>query len=297
MELHDSYPCSIVIQGKTFASVEHAMQYYKFVYCGANEEVLKYAELIRTQISVENARMLSNERSEDVRADYEYIKDNIKRQVVYAKYVQHPELLSMLFNNNDPTVQETRGLLYGPQKPPPTPYCNWVIEGVLLAASNPGRNSGLVERYIAAGINVFISLQQPGENIATGNDPFAYLNLNQPGREVSVEGLAFQLNNNILTYNLPIADCSITTDEKIYTLACAVIYLIGLKYKILIHCQAGKGRTGTLVCIILGLLYGIRGKDSMILAQRSYQTRQYKGRHTTVPQTTTQKTQVCRILG
>ena len=41
-----------------------------------------------------------------------------------------------------------------------------------------------------------------------------------------------------------------------------------------LHCWGGHGRTGTLVCIMLHLMYGLSATDAMAYCQRTHDLRQ-----------------------
>ncbi len=70
---------------------------------------------------------------------------------------------------------EIRGLICQTIKPPPTNYSNWVIENYLLAAANPARSNDMIEKYISAGLNVYVSLQEIGEANITSDNIYPYI--------------------------------------------------------------------------------------------------------------------------
>lgn len=56
----------------------------------------------------------------------------------------------------------------------------------------------------------------------------------------------------------PIIDCGVTDDSKVLALAQKLTKDISEGEVIYLHCWGGHGRTGTVVCIMLYLLYGVR---------------------------------------
>lgn len=55
----------------------------------------------------------------------------------------------------------------------------------------------------------------------------------------------------------PIIDCGVTDDSKVLALAQKLTQDISEGEVIYLHCWGGHGRTGTVVCIMLYLLYGV----------------------------------------
>ena len=58
--------------------------------------------------------------------------------------------------------------------------------------------------------------------------------------------------------HFPIRDCGITDDERVLELARTLVKAIAEGEVIYLHCWGGHGRTGTLVCIMLHLMYSVR---------------------------------------
>lgn len=57
--------------------------------------------------------------------------------------------------------------------------------------------------------------------------------------------------------HLPIKDCSVTDDGGVFQLALQLVENIQKGEVQYIHCWGGHGRTGTVVCIMLHLMYGV----------------------------------------
>ena len=67
---------------------------------------------------------------------------------------------------------------------------------------------------------------------------------------VSVEDLSF--------IHFPIEDCNVVEDDRVLQLAKQLVYDISKGEVIYLHCWGGHGRTGTVVCLMLHLMYGVR---------------------------------------
>lgn len=96
--------------------------------------------------------------------------------------------------------------------------------------------------------------------------------------------------------HLPIVDGSVTTDDAICRLRDDCCERILKGEKLYIHCWGGHGRTGTLVCLILGKLYGLKAPSALFLCQGYHDARRYP-QNVRSPQTPVQRVQVQRILG
>ena len=67
---------------------------------------------------------------------------------------------------------------------------------------------------------------------------------------VDEDGLSF--------VHFPIKDCDITDDTRVLGLAKSLVEGIKNGETLYLHCWGGHGRTGTVVCIMLHLMYGVR---------------------------------------
>lgn len=65
--------------------------------------------------------------------------------------------------------------------------------------------------------------------------------------------------NRLSFDHCPIIDCGVTDDSKVLALAQKLTKDISEGEVIYLHCWGGHGRTGTVVCIMLYLLYGVCG--------------------------------------
>ena len=63
--------------------------------------------------------------------------------------------------------------------------------------------------------------------------------------------------DNLSFDHCPIIDCGVTDDNKVLSLAMKLVKDISEGEIVYLHCWGGHGRTGTVVCIMLHLLYGV----------------------------------------
>lgn len=95
--------------------------------------------------------------------------------------------------------------------------------------------------------------------------------------------------------HLPIVDGSITSDTALSRLAddCCQRILDG--QKLYVHCWGGHGRTGTLVAVMLGRLYGLSAPEALAYTQATHDARKCP-QGVRSPQTSIQVEQVRRLL-
>ena len=149
------------------------------------------------------------------------------------------------------------------------PYTNWVCYPNFLVGTYP-RNED-VDKIKKLGINIFISLLEDHEN----------LNL-------------YEFRDDIDKYNYPIIDRKITIDTEALKIAKNIFKMLQDKKKVFLHCQGGKGRTGTIAAIVL-MLQGKTLKESLKLLKKSIKSRKIQGKCAKMPQTNVQLNQLERI--
>lgn len=57
--------------------------------------------------------------------------------------------------------------------------------------------------------------------------------------------------------HFPIRDCDVADDGRVLELAKSLVQAISEGEVLYVHCWGGHGRTGTVVCIMLHLMYGV----------------------------------------
>ena len=64
--------------------------------------------------------------------------------------------------------------------------------------------------------------------------------------------------SNYSFVHFPIRDCSVTDDDRVIELCYALVKSISENQLLYLHCWGGHGRTGTIVSIMLYIMYGVR---------------------------------------
>ena len=102
----DEYGCfsnfsahPVRLKGKVWPTTEHYFQAQKFAGHPDEEEV-------RQAASPMIAARMGRSRSHPIRPDWETGKDDVMREVVRAKFDQHPELRELLLATGDATIVE-----------------------------------------------------------------------------------------------------------------------------------------------------------------------------------------------
>lgn len=261
-----------------------------------------------------------------MRNDWEDIKDNVMRRAVYLKFSQNPELKEILLGTNSKLLfehtfrdsywadghpknnscihgegknmlgkilEETRYVLGGDIidrfKETIFEYGHWVIPGLFYVSGAPDKYhfEKMKNEY---GFRYFLSLMEPQEEIDRLKIPY------HNNTENSNDFCATE--DDIILSRISIKDRSITSDMNAIYISITILIAIGDGLPTVLHCYGGKGRTGTIAAIVIGLLYGIKGDEALEIIGRLYKTyRPNKGRKCPKsPQTKAQFEQVRRVL-
>ena len=157
----------------------------------------------------------------------------------------------------------------------PTTHSNWVLPGKLAIGAYPDPDQQFPQQLLAAGFDVFASLQTNPE--LAKFRPYQHL-----------------LPSSALWLQLAITDRSTTTDDKLLAFIKLLRYLLDQGKKIYVHCHGGHGRSGTLACVLLSQVEGLRHSDAVSKANIQHRTRTYKP-EIRIPQCSGQQTQVRRL--
>jgi protein-tyrosine phosphatase len=93
----------------------------------------------------------------------------------------------------------------------------------------------------------------------------------------------------------PVKDMSVTDDDVMIACSQNIFNKLAEGEVIYLHCQAGLGRTGVIVCIVLALKFGIDADHALILCQKMKDCRCRSTPYQS-PQTEAQVDQVKRII-
>lgn len=193
----------------------------------------------------------------------------------------------------------------------PTPESNWVIPGVLLVGAFPAEIDDTITFFqlseiLKSRINKFVCLQneyridaqeemwRSGEalrpyfkdvvNIVENKDKFETFNNSAVCDSAELSFVHF-----------PIQDCGVANDTEVLFLCQQLVQSIYEGNRLYIHCWGGHGRTGTVVCIMLCIMYEISAEEAMERCQIVHDMREH---YVDVgsPQTQIQRDQVTRIV-
>lgn len=251
----------------------------------------------------------------EMRSDWDEIKDNVMRRAVYQKFVQNPKLKKSLIETgnklmfehthrdsywadghpfNNPKVhgtgknmlgiilEETRYILGGELSTRDVytkRLTSWVIPGTLLVSGVPTRKEYL--KFRKNGFQYIVSLMTYEEEQSC--------NINYRGEKFEDPKIDFcRADGNVVVARWGIGD----RDKKAINIAMTLIKAIGHGYPVVLHCFDGKCRAETITCIVLGLLYGLDGEESIEVAGSLFDRYRVKK----ASQTKEQVAQIRRIL-
>ena len=190
------------------------------------------------------------------------------------------------------------------------PESNWAILGSLMAGAYPAYGDRDKETdhsligILNTGITVFICLQaeyiaRVPESVwrkAAGIRPYM-LDIE---RLLACKDLYPDLTvattfADMEFHHLPIVDCKTGADDTVWEFAKQIAQMIRDGKKIYLHCWGGHGRTGTLVCLIYHILYGITATEAIVYCNRVHRFRTFQI-EVGSPQTAEQEAQVRRLI-
>mmetsp|Transcript_14351 Transcript_14351/g.21503 ORF Transcript_14351/g.21503 Transcript_14351/m.21503 type:complete len:590 (-) Transcript_14351:312-2081(-) len=195
----------------------------------------------------------------------------------------------------------------------PTPESNWVIPGKLLVGAYPASQDDaetfeLLTSILRLGVNQFICLQleyktegvteamwRRGQALRPYFEDVKLLVKNKHMFKILSQDSNVCDANDLDFVHFPIKDCSVTDDNGVFDLALKLVEDINKGNVQYLHCWGGHGRTGTLVCIMLHLMYGMDAHAAMAYCQKVHDLRQCPVAVGS-PQTQSQRDQVIRII-
>ncbi|CAM9515918.1 unnamed protein product, partial [Ectocarpus fasciculatus] len=195
----------------------------------------------------------------------------------------------------------------------PTPESNWVIPDRLLVGAYPASQSDVETFELLISIlklktTTFVCLQQEyrthgiteamwrsGHALRPYFEDVKLIIKNKAMFKSLSEHPGVVDPQNLDFVHFPIRDCSISDDAAVLKLSQSLVARMDKGERLYLHCWGGHGRTGTVVCIMLHLMYGMSAKDAMAYCQRAHDLRQCPV-NVGSPQTETQRDQVTRVV-
>ena len=187
----------------------------------------------------------------------------------------------------------------------PTPYCNWVIKGKVMAGGYPAsvddeENDELLLLLMRDyAFDTFVCLQSEVSPHATerswrsGRAPRPYMH---DIRRLMAAHKRDLPHPKVDFVHLPIVDGSVTSDAVLDRFVDDLIRRVRAGKRLYIHCWGGHGRTGTVVAIMLGRMYDVTTSQALARTQLLHDLRD-EPQDVGSPSTEVQRAQVRRLLG
>ncbi|CAF1026462.1 unnamed protein product [Rotaria sp. Silwood1] len=171
----------------------------------------------------------------------------------------------------------------------PTNYSHWVIPKLLLASAYPGEKDPnahklLVRKIIDAGVQVVVNIMEIEE-----------LKTFTPYKDLMLQ-FAKEVNREIEFISFPIRDQSVHQDDQH-----VLDFCLGLGDRIkqgqvvLVHCWGGHGRTGTIISIVIGILFNLNSEEAISMNRRLHDQR-IRTNGISSPETQSQIDQIRSVL-
>mmetsp|Transcript_12804 Transcript_12804/g.40615 ORF Transcript_12804/g.40615 Transcript_12804/m.40615 type:complete len:374 (-) Transcript_12804:525-1646(-) len=183
----------------------------------------------------------------------------------------------------------------------PTDESNWAIPGRLMVGAFPGvpddeENERVLASILKEGVTTFVCLQREYDPRATDDEWRSGAAL-RPYFSTAVD-VAHELDptRQLSFVHFGIEDCSVGDDGAVTQFAIDLADRIRSTNEIVyLHCWGGHGRAGTIVCLLLHLLYGLDDRAALVRCQLVHDTRRVPIAVGS-PQTPRQREQVSRII-
>jgi len=189
----------------------------------------------------------------------------------------------------------------------PTPWCNWCIPGRVIAGAYPAslddvETERILTTLLELGVNTFVCLQAevnincPEHVWRSGQGLRPYIKDAQRILSKAHDTGNRRIQQQKIDFlHLPIIDGDVTTDSAVSRLAEDCMERVLRGEKLYVHCWGGHGRTGTLISVMLGRLYGLSYTTAMRYCQIYHDARTYP-QGVRSPHTPVQRAQVRRLL-
>jgi len=219
------------------------------------------------------------------------------------------EQLTFVALDDDDTISKTKHKYFGPHI-----ESNYIIPDVLIAGAYPADNDDYTTEtnlcaILNAGVTCFVCLQSEYDD-SVPESTWRRRNAIRPyfkdvkrlvNGNATIESVRDTMSTLPVTeadiefIHLPIKDCNVTDDDKVWQLVLQLETRIRAGKKIYLHCWGGHGRTGTVACILLAKMYGTTAVEAMRYNNIVHMIRK-QPIVVGSPQTFTQSEQVVRIV-
>lgn len=318
------YKCNIEVGGIVYPNSEAYFQAEKFRGRDATDAELEYASLIGKQSTGNKSAILARQRKPvqnykwaqdlwtviqeyrdrqvSIRKDWDVVRDNVMRRIVYMKFAQNPNLKKLILETGDKLLFEHthRDAYWGDGHPrgdasihgngknmlgrileevryllgrgveniehlryPVTfEYSNWVIPGIFLMSGALRKKQ--YREHKKQGFRYFASLMKEEQEIEKGIDY---------REEIKITGDFCIVIENVILARWSMADCKIATDKKALEIALTVINAIGRGLPVVLHCFEETECVGMITAIVLGLMYQMSDTDALKITDTLFRTR------------------------
>jgi hypothetical protein len=172
---------------------------------------------------------------------------------------------------------------------------NWVIPGVLMAGAYPGaledrQNDLQLKCILNKGVDTFVCLQAEVDNDTPEHEWRSGAHLRPylaDAKKLSKKPLIWR--------HLPILDGGVAPDDLTEALICDLLDDVRAGRIIYVHCWGGHGRTGTIACLMLAVLYSVSYTETIKRVQFYHDCRK-EPQGVKSPSTVVQRKQVKRLL-
>jgi len=174
--------------------------------------------------------------------------------------------------------------------PGPHGTCNYLLPGRVLAGSFPGDRSepGHTEKVrslLAAGVDTFLCLQERDElqrftpyietawSLSRASETEVLSRIAAPASGETEGSMPLPLE----FWSCPIPDTHITSPDALGTAIATLVEKLQEGRVIYVHCWGGHGRTGTLLCAFLVVVYGLTTEEAKNVFMKTHGMRRTRG--------------------
>lgn len=315
-EFSNFYESIVIIDGISYKTIEAYFQSSKYSFSTASNEEKKRCEYIRN-LSPFDAFKEGRKRIIGISIDpkWDERKNNVMRKGVFRKFMTNEKLKQLLLSTNNKTLiedspydsywgiktvngiegknmlgkilEEVRYLLSDQPilYPLLSQKSHWIIPNFLLSSAFPQSYEEIKN------FDIIVAVQT--DNELKNFKSYTNTELKFDSSKV------FDVIKSEKTYSrISIEDKGTISNEYLIKIIKRLSSQITKHKKILVHCYGGKGRTGLIVTLLLGQIYGMTSKEALNIISNLFNLyRKDKGtKKLTMPQTNVQFDSIKNIL-